>query len=286
MTFAYLHARVRLTLRRAPRFAALGGYGAALDTLNRLEPVYGCCHREFSPDGQPGEGVAPRKYFTAENASRLDAIMLTIRNWYEERLLAESEYALLRHDLVLAANRVANIAGTYGHFRSKWSPSALASLKLTPTRFTTHIATKHVVTQGRAEAVAKGLSADLCYLDPPYTKRQYAANYHLLETLARCDEPPAIGVSGLRPWRDQYSDFCSKVRVRDSFRTIIEGMDCSRFLVSYSEDGLLARGEMEALLSEFGVVDVIELTGRRFRSQRRAPASPDVTEYVFDLQRS
>ena len=41
---------------------------------------------------------------------------------------------------------------------------------------------------------------DTVYLDPPYTKRQYAAYYHVLETLAYGDEPEVSGVTGLRPW--------------------------------------------------------------------------------------
>ena len=42
-------------------------------------------------------------------------------------------------------------------------------------------------------------------LIPHISKRQYAANYHILETLHGNVEPEAIGDSGLRPWRDQYS---------------------------------------------------------------------------------
>ncbi|MCZ5120468.1 DNA adenine methylase [Escherichia coli] len=38
----------------------------------------------------------------------------------------------------------------------------------------------------------KQIQCDLCYIDPPYMKRQYAANYHILETLARGDEPEAM----------------------------------------------------------------------------------------------
>ena len=285
MTFAYLHARVRLTRAQAPAFERLGvGYNAVLNTLNRVAPIRGYFWREHSPAGTPTAGVQPRAYFTPENAARIDAITAQLREWHAAQMLTGREWALLRHDLVLAANRVANIAGTYGHFRSKWSSSSLAPVQLIPTQFSFRGATNHIVRQGPAELVADGLRADLCYLDPPYTKRQYAANYHIPETLARCDEPPAIGVSGLRPWRDQYSDFCSKVRVRDSFRAIISQMDCPRFLVSYSEDGLLARSELEELLREFGRLDVIEIPARRFRSNDSA-LPREITEYVFALDR-
>lgn len=283
MTYAYLHARVRLTLGRAPRFREFGGYEQVLSTLNGLHGVQGYYSREYGPAGTPENGVKPRQYFSAENAAKLDAIAITLRRWWKDDALTAAEWALLRHDLVLAANRVANIAGTFGHFRSKWSPSALAPIRLTATEFAASASQAHIARQGPVEQLAATISADLCYLDPPYTKRQYAANYHLPETIARCDEPEAIGVSGLRPWRDQYSDFCSKLRVRDSFRAIIETMDCPRFLISYSEDGLLSRSDLETFFSEFGAVSVQEIQAKRFRSQKRDPRSPMVTEFVFDL---
>jgi len=30
---------------------------------------------------------------------------------------------------------------------------------------------------------------DVVYLDPPYNERQYSANYHVLETIAKYDNP-------------------------------------------------------------------------------------------------
>ena len=153
-------------------------------------------------------------YLSEENAGIIDAINCPtecLEEW--RRALAQVEHDLLRHDLVLATNRVANIAGTYGHFRSKWCNGSLSRLTLLPAEFVWGFSCDHVIMQGPAEVVSKDLVADLCYLDPPYMKRQYAANYHLIETIARGDAPEAIGVSGLRPWRDQYSDFCSKVRI-------------------------------------------------------------------------
>lgn len=285
MTFAFQHAQVRLTMREAPPFAGFsGGYDEALAALNGLRPTRGHLYREYGAGGRPAIGCAPRRYFTAANAAMLDAVTGELRSWHADGLITEVENSLLRHDLVLATNKVANIAGTYGHYRSKWSPSALNALVLRPTHFPSTGRIDHVVRQGPAESVARGLRADLCYLDPPYTKRQYAANYHLLETLARGDTPEAVGLSGLRPWRDQYSNFCSKVQVRDSFRAIVDGMDCPRFLISYSEDGLLSRDQMLAFLSQFGRVDCIELRVQRFRSNQ-SPLGRDLTEYVFDLER-
>lgn len=285
MTYSYHHAVVRLNLDGAPSFDGLGGktYGDVIQELNLLPGALGLFHREYSPDGRPGAGCAPRRYFTAANASRIDAMRATIRAWAHRGVLSRTEESLLHHDLLLAANRVANIAGTYGHFRSLWSTSSLRPIELRPADFQRSGGTDHQVLQGPAERVAKGLKADVCYLDPPYMKRQYAANYHLLETIARGDDPEAIGVSGLRDWWDQYSDFCSKRRIRDAFRTIVDGMDCGHFLISYSEDGLLTRAELTELLATLGHVEVREVPHVRFRSND-SPLARDIHEFVFHLE--
>lgn len=286
MTFAFQHATVRLTLDSPPSFSKLGGsYFRVLDRLQSLKPIKGLMVREYSPAGKPAAGCPPRMYLSEGNAGLIDAMNRQVNEWKAQGLLTHQEDCLLRHDLVLATNRVANIAGTYGHYRSKWSNGSLSGLVLSPSEFVWGFSTDHVVMQGPAESISQNLTADLCYLDPPYMKRQYAANYHLIETIARGDDPEAIGVSGLRPWRDQYSDFCSKIKIRDAFSKIIRGMNCSTFLVSYSEDGLLSREEMLALLELFGNVELLEYSVSRFRSNN-SPLGRTMSEFLFTLKRS
>lgn len=287
MTFAVFHARVRLKLARAPQFRKLGwgSYPNVLEALNELPPHKGFFYRECSPEGSPAAGCKPRQYLSVPNAARLDAIVMQLNEFQDHGRLSENAMSLLRHDAVLATNRVANIAGTYGHYWSQWTRAALTPLQLRPTEFDSVSRTDHVVTQGRAEDVARSVSADLCYLDPPYTKRQYAANYHLIETVARGDQPNAIGVSGLRPWRDQYSDFCSKVRLWDAFTQVIEDVDSQKILISYSEDGLIPRDDMLDFLSEFGHVTCEQISFPRFRSNQSALPQL-LTEYAFLIDRS
>lgn len=279
MTFAAHHARVRLLMDSAPPFAEIGmPYNDVLTRLNELAPEEGLFWTEYGPDGAPAVGCPPRKYFTAFNAGRLDAIRRTLNEWAPA--LTEAEEALLRHDLVLAANRVANIAGTYGHFRSTWSAGALKPLNLLPSTFTTGNSTGHEVLHGKIEEVASEISADACYLDPPYIKRQYAANYHILETLARGDEPAAVGVSGLRDWWDQYSDFCSKRNIADAFAATFNKMDCNLFFVSYSEDGLLDTDTMHRMFSDFGTVERHDIVHKRFKSNSGGEGGT-LTEHLY-----
>lgn len=305
MTYSFHHANVQLFLNQPPDFSGLSGtpgikyfknnpqnlfdtsqYEAVLSYLNNLKPNQGHFWNEYGAEGQPENGSKSRKYFTADNAGKIDAIRKKISEWRRTGSITDLEYSLLIHDLIMASNDIANIAGTYGHYLSKLISRALDPLILRPSKFSHNDNIyNHKVIQGYAEKLSKSLKADLCYIDPPYMKRQYAANYHILETIARGDEPEAVGVSGLRPWRDQYSNFCSKVHIRNSFRKIFSEMDCPNFLISYSEDGLLTIEEMITLFEEFGSVDVTEIKYKRFKSNN-SQLDEFLTEYLICIKKS
>ena len=287
MTYSIHHARIRLLAKEEPSFSQLefNTYQDVLDYLNTLNEIKGHFFIEYSPQGSPKNGSAPRKYFTSENASKIDAINTQINQWKSMRLINDLEESFLRHDLILATNKIANIAGTYGHFRSKWNNSSLSKLKLKKANFVKiDNDIEHLVLKGTAEELSHKITADLCYIDPPYMKRQYAANYHILETLARGDSPDAVGISGLRPWRDQYSNFCSKRKIQESFLKILKDMHCNQFLISYSEDGLLKKDELTTLFSKIGKVDFFEIEYQRFKSNHSV-LKKDIKEYLFYISK-
>ena len=92
-------------------FTELGGDVAALGSLDSARPANGFFWQEYSPASPQG-----RMYFTEENAQRIDGARKLISDWKVRGLLRRDEYALLIADLITAAARVANIAGTYGGF--------------------------------------------------------------------------------------------------------------------------------------------------------------------------
>lgn len=304
MTYSYHHARVKLCITSPPDFHSASTfiegfadgnarelippatrYERILIALNNVRLKKGYFFKEFSPNGKPTCGDVPRQYFTPENAMKIDGIRNAIAELAQRKLINDLEHSLLLHDLIMATNDIANIAGTYGHYLSKFVDRAKCPLQLYPTQFALpQNDGNHVVYQGYAEDVAAQIECDLCYMDPPYIKRQYAANYHILETLARGDSPESIGLSGLRPWRDQYSNFCTKTKIRSAFRKIITSMQCSNFLISYSEDGLLSIPQLIELLSEFGETSTKKFANRRFKSNVGS-SKATINEYLIHLRR-
>lgn len=295
MTYSYHHLVTNLQLDKEPEFLALvhngvipagstSPYRDVLTFLNDLKPEQKFFYREFSPAGTPRNGCPPRKYFTAENAAKIDSIRETINLWIDSGLLLPKEESLLKHTLIMAANEVANISGTYGYFLSEFKKNATSPILLKPAEIYSENASGHTVRLGFAENLAGLITADLCYIDPPYMKRQYAANYHILETLARGDYPDAIGKSGLRDWWDQHSKLCTKTRGLQSFEKIMSDMHCNKFLVSYSEDGLFTLEQLTDCFSKFGTVNVQLIDYNRFRSNGSKLPSK-LKEYLISVER-
>jgi adenine-specific DNA-methyltransferase len=299
MTYSYHHAVTGLQFQQEPKFESAkkfiknsdtdsnkSTYVRLLQALAKSKPIKGYFWQEFSKEGKPKNTDNPRNYFSANNAKIIDGIRYNINKLYSESNISPKEYSLIIHDLIMAVNDVANIAGTYGHHMAKLTGRANDTIKLKPTELLLlDDKGRHTVLKGYAEELSKKIVCDVCYIDPPYMKRQYAANYHVLETVARGDEPEAIGVSGLRPWRDQYSNFCTKTKIRQSFREIFQNMKCNDFLISYSEDGLLSMEDFLELLKPIGDVQITEFDHKRFKSNN-SNLKNQLKEYLIHLNKS
>ena len=162
-------------------FSALGGYEQAIQGLNASQPKEGFFHREYTPAGRGRTGDV-RKYFTCENGQKLDGVRHQIKAWSSQGMLSDREHALLLADLIEAANSVANIAGTYGSFLREWYANSLDPLRLLPRPLRRQESDFRVSCRDVLDVQTN--PDDLIYIDPPYTKRQYAAYYHIPETIA------------------------------------------------------------------------------------------------------
>ena len=281
LRFPVLHAKARLLNTGRRSFSPVArDYAEAVSLLNRTKPIEGFFWKEYSDEGRPANGSKPRQYFTGYNAAKIDGIRKQIKRWRENGL-APASSDLLLHDLILGVNSVANIAGTYGYYRSSWNKASLAPLALHTSE--PSVGSGNKVIQGRVEDIAHKLKGDACYLDPPYTKRQYGGNYHILETIAQEDCPEPVGEGGLRNWYPNSSSFCSKRKVEEAFHATISKLSTPTIFVSYSEDGQLPQDDLRALLAGYGRVTRKDLPIGRFRSN--GGKTGDVHEHLYVLRR-
>ena len=278
---ARLLSSARMLATTDVSYGAFGGYSGAIDRLNNAEPITGFLWREYSPASS--ERVSrPRQYFTEENAARMDGIRTLIREWRTASTITRIEEDLLLADLLEASSAVANTAGTFGCFLSDWSPTALRPVQLgardlrsDPIPFTA----------GELDVFSVHTEVeDTVYLDPPYTKRQYAAYYHVLETLAHGDEPKVSGITGLRPWRDKASLFCYKRHALPTMLKLIRHIRAARVLISYSEEGHIDLEDLAVGLSVYGTVEIHQIS-KIPRYQPNGSTQQCVEEFVVEFQR-
>ncbi len=128
---------------------------------------------------------------------------------------------------------------------------------------------------------------DLVYLDPPYTKRQYASYYHILETVALGDEPEVEGVAGLRPWKSLASDFCYKTRALQTLSRLVHGLKAQKVLLSYSNEGHIGMQDIKSELSKIGTSTMHPLgaIGRYRPNKVASRTASDVSEFLVVVER-
>ena len=234
----------------------------------------------FSPSGK-----AERMYFTSENARRIDFIRTIIEQWKSEKKLTESEYYYLLASLIEAIPSVSNITGTYGAYLKNWDKRAFKKLELPQFAIENNNRQNKAYNEDAFE-LEKHISGDILYIDPPYNSRQYAPNYHVLETIARYDNPILTGVTGMRPYGDQKSVFCSKNEVNDAFEQLIKNADFSHIIMSYSSAGLMNAEFIEKILKDNGISSTFTLQKIPYRKYKsKIYDETGVFEYLFYIQK-
>lgn len=268
--------------------AAFDSFGSADEVfahLNSLDSTDGYIYRTYSPASSEF-CEHERRYFSKENAAKIDAVRSEIQQLFDCKRINRSEMTVLLASLLTAANHVANTAGTYGCFLRRWTPNALRPLLLEPVELRETDIDYEVVTGDVFELNTKW--EDSVYLDPPYTKRQYASYYHIAETICMGDSPVVQGVAGLRPWKDKASPFCYKTKALDALMRCARELNSKNLFFSYSNQGHVALDEFVAGLKRFGLVEVCSLgeIGRYRPNKTASKAGSQVEEYLICLSKS
>lgn len=298
MAYSYAFQYTYVALNETPSFAGLTEAGVldpainlpvplhrVVAHLNNLRGVEGFFYRTYSPDGTEG-----RRYFTAANALRIDAIRDTIRWWWDNGLITEPERNLLVATLIEAVSRVANIAGTYAAYLKRWDPRAHTPLVLAAPQIV-RSAHEHRINMADANELAAREECDLLYIDPPYNTRQYSTNYHILETLALGDEPQVKGMAGLRAdTESKRSIYCKAGRAEEALARLVADNKARWILLSYNNEGLIPNHKLVEILGAHGKVEVYACEYRRFRSDadgenRRYKPANSVQEMLYWVEK-
>jgi len=249
-----------------------------LNYLNNLEPKEGFIYKNYAPGGTNNQ----RMYFTDENAKKCDAIRMKIEQWKNENKITDDEYYFLLASLIESIDKVANTASVYGAFLKKFKKSALKPLILEPAEFYLN-EKEHQIFNEDINKLILNTSHDVVYLDPPYNHRQYSWNYHLLETIAKYDNPQITWKTWMRVDPEKKSMFCSKAEVKKSFKYLIDNIQANYVFLSYNDEWLMSLDDIKDIMSARWEYGVFKKEYRRFKADKtenRNHKKDSVIEYL------
>ncbi len=253
---------------------------AYIETLENLPPKEGFIFNTYSEGGSQD-----RLYFSAENGKKIDAIREQIELWFSQNEINEDLYYFLLASLLESADKVANTASVYGAYLKKLKRSAQKTLILQPAVYSITPG-NHSVYNKDSNTLVNEISGDILYLDPPYNARQYGANYHVLNTIAKKDTFVPQGKTGLRSYKK--SEFCSKNRVAEAFENLIAQADFKYIFLSYNNEGLMPPELVKTIMQRYGRYDLVTQSYQRFKADKtenRNHKANATLEYLHILEK-
>jgi len=253
-----------------------------IEQCNSLEGINGLIYNSYSENDN-----CERMFFTVENARKCDAIRKFIEELLNSKEINTNEYYFLLASLIVSIDKVANTSCVYGSYLKEYKKSSLKTVNIIPIHTKTNINFQNNnVFNITAEDLSKlDMYYDIVYMDPPYNQRQYSANYGPLNYIAQYDEK--ILLKGKTGMIDGYnkSNFCSKVKVYESFKTVLDNIKCKYIFISYNNEGLLEYDELVQLLSSYGELKLYKIQYKKFKAQKNVSCNT-VFEYLWFINKT
>jgi adenine-specific DNA-methyltransferase len=236
-------------------------------------------------------GLRERKFFTIENAKRIDYIRNRLELFKET--LSVDEYQFILASILLSADAVSNVPAVYGCFLKNFKAKAEKLLTFTPIHNNTTPAVCDSNTYNCNILNANFLTSfesDLVYLDPPYNTRQYSKNYFPLNIIAKTPEQlltemPLKGKTGI-PVDCFISPFCKKGDVAEkAFDTLFRELKTEWIFLSYNSESIVSKEKMLDIMKKYGDASVIEKDYKRFKSFEYNK-DVEIKEYLFCLKKN
>lgn len=249
--------------------------------LNKMQGIDGFVYENYCAGSGSG-----RNYFTDQNGQKCDAIRIQIEELLANGTIDKPTYFYYLASLLNSIDRYANTASVYGAFLKHIKKSAQKDFVMNLLPIVQGVPGQ--VFNEDANKLIRHIQGDVLYLDPPYNARQYCSNYHVLETIARYDNPILKGITGQRDTSMQKSAFCSKKTVVQAFEDLIVNAKFKYVFLSYNNEGLMPLETIKDIMSKYGKYGYRTLKYKRFKADsdaRRKIYTNSTIEYLHYLMK-
>ncbi|WP_206122298.1 DNA adenine methylase, partial [Mammaliicoccus vitulinus] len=209
-----------------------------------------------------------------------DGIRTLIDKWKSESLIDNLEYYYLLTSLIQAIPFISNITGTYGAYLKKWDTRALKPLTLKAVKIVNNNKSNLSFNEN-ANNLVKTIKSDIAYLDPPYNKRQYAPNYHVLENIASNKKPELSGVTGLMDYSNLKSTYSMQKKAKESLEELISNINSKHIILSYNNEGIISEEDLINIMQNHSFnkkVDIKRIPYRKYKSK-----IPSINEGLYEI---
>ena len=236
---------------------SLAKLNSTIDHLSMLRPKKGYAYRSYGGT-----------YFTQENAARIDSIREEIEILHDSKEISLQEKFFLLSSLIYAVDKIANTVGQYDAFlkhigssayqdgKHKIDGNVYKALEL-KRPFVVFDGSNKVYNQD-ANVLARSVSCDVAYLDPPYNNRQYIDNYHVLENIALWQKPELYGITKKFNREAKKSAYSKKVKAAASLHDLVMNLRCRHIFLSYNNEGIIDDKIILEILGQRGSVQLYE----------------------------
>ena len=81
------------------------------------------------------------------------------------------------------------------------------------------------------------------------------------------------------------SHFCSKVKVYDAFKTLLDNIKCKYIFISYNNEGLLTCDDLKVLFSSYGELKLYKIPYKKFKAQKNV-SGDTVFEFLWFINKT
>ena len=209
------------------------------------------------------------RYFEHDDSKLIGVVRERIQSDYEAGRFNEREFNILLASLLYSFDKCANTVGHYDAYIKKGCQSKFVFELIEPVMSETDVTTY----REDANELARRVSADVAFVDPPYNSRQYSRFYHVMETVVKWDKPRLRGTA-MKPPVENMSEY-SRVNAPIVFSDLIRNLKVRYIVVTYnntydskssSSRNKITLDQIKLILDSRGKTRIFEKSHSRFNA--------------------